>query len=145
MIELNYEWVIEEPFFLPQKNGESFNSPVFFAKTNDKIQWRLKIYPQGVNEEAKGYLSLYLQRVVIGEDDQELVNVKTKWLVTQNKEIFSKSNELQTLGISPLSSSFGWDKVVETDKRVYFDQQLSTDFIDKLKIVCQLVYAIWLY
>ena len=147
VIELNYEWVIEEPFFLPQKNGESFYSPEFFAKANDKIHWRLKICPQGANEEAKGYVSLYLQRVVIGKDDQELVNVKTKWVVTQNgKEIFSKSGELQTIGITPLSCSFGWDKVVETDsfKMASYDQQLMTNGhgIDKVKIACQLLYVV---
>ena len=83
------------------ENGASFYSE-FFAKAYDKIHWRLTICPQGANEEAKGYLSLHLQRVVIGKDDQELVNVKTKWVVTQNgKEIFSKSGELQTIGITP--------------------------------------------
>lgn len=98
----------------------------------------------------KGYLSLHLQRVVIGNDDQEFVNVKIKWLVTQKgKEIFSKSGELiQTIGITPLSCSFGWDKVVDTDSfkmASYDDQHLITNGhgIDKLKIACQLLYVVW--
>jgi len=62
-VELNYDWVVEEPIFLPQTNGECFYSPIFFAKANDKIRWQLKMCPKGVNEDSKGYLSLYLERV----------------------------------------------------------------------------------
>ena len=140
-MELNYDWVIEEPIFLPQKNGESFYSPIFSAKASNKIRWRLKICPRGANEESKGHLSLYLERVVDGEKIPS-VTVKSKWVVSKNdKEIFSKTDELQTLGPAPLLKHFGWDKLVplETIKRAsIFDN----DDVDELKISCQLIYTI---
>lgn len=118
IIELNHVWVIKELLFLHEKNGESFYLPEFFAKANGKIHWRLKIWPQGANEEVNGYLSLHLQQVVIVKDDQELmINVKTKWLVIQKRKgnLISKSGELHTLRITPFSCFFEWDKVVGTD------------------------------
>ena len=139
-MELNYDWTIEEPLFLPQKNGESFYSPIFSAKANDKIRWRLKMCPKGINQESKDHLSLYLERFT-GSNEQS-VTVKSNWVVTKNgKEIFSKSNELQTLGSAPLLSHFGWDKVVPLAciDRAPFNEYSS---IDELKISCQLVYTI---
>ena len=67
-VELNYNWIIEEPIFLPQKSGESFYSPIFFAKDNRNIRWRLRICPEGANEESKDHLSLNIEIVFIGEN-----------------------------------------------------------------------------
>ena len=139
-MELNYDWTIEEPAFLPQKNGESFYSPIFSAKANDKIRWRLKMCPKGANEESKDHLSLFLERFT-GRIEQS-VTVKSNWLVTKNgKVIFSKSNELQTLGNAPLPSNFGWDKVapLASIERASFD---TFPGIDELKVSCQLIYTI---
>ena len=142
MVELNYDWVIEEPIFLPQKNGERFYSPIFSAKANPNIRWRLRICPKGVNEESSDHLSLYLERVFVNGDKVSSVTVKSKWIVTKNdKEIFSKPDELQTLGLPPLLNHFGWDKLVplESIRRAsIFDN----DDVDELKISCQFIYTI---
>ena len=140
MVELNYEWVIKELAFLPQQNGESFYSPIFTAKANPNIRWRLKICPKGINEGSKDYLSLYLERVVVNNESS--LTVKSKWLVKKNsREILSKPEEVQTLGPAPLLNSFGWDKFVllSSIKRAPINQEMETD---KIKISCQLVYTI---
>ena len=141
---MNYDWVIEEPSFLSQQNGENFFSPVFAAKANGKISWRLKICPRGVNEESKDHLSLYLERVV-GDPKESPITVKSNWLVTKNgSEIFSKSDEIQTVGLAPLPSFFGWDKVVDlaSIKRTVELCDPLNDAVDELKISCQLIYTL---
>ena len=137
----NYEWIIEEPSFLPQKNGESFYSPYFSTKTKPNILWRLKMCIRGAYEESKDHLSLYLEKFTSSIDQS--CTVKSNWLVAKNgKEIFSKSEEQHTLGLFPLSNYIGWDKVVPLTsiKRASFDDQPAGN--DKLKISIQLIYTI---
>ena len=140
VMELKYDWTIEEPAFLPQKNGESFYSPIFSAKSNDKIRWRLKMCSKGANEESKDHFSLYLVRFT--DKYEKSVIFKSNCLVTKNgKVIFSKTGELETLGNAPLPSNFGWDKVapLASIERAPFD---TFPGIDELKVSCQLVYLI---
>ena len=58
LVELNFEWVIEEPGFLLQKNGDGFLSPDLFAKANNKIRWRLAIFINGEKDENQDYFCL---------------------------------------------------------------------------------------
>ena len=135
--------------------------------------------PKGVNEDSKGFLSLYLERVaedigavtsilepqsylayffgrVIGNQDSapsvpnippKPVTVKSKWLVLMNgKEIFKSSFEPQTLGVAPLPSHFGCDKVVQwtsiqhqnVPKKALSHMKAK----EELTTSCQLVYTI---
>ena len=141
---MNYDWVIEEPTFLSQLTGECFYSPVFFAKADPQICWRLRIFPRGVNEESKNYLSLYLERV--GGTITSPVTVRSNWLVSKNgSEIFSKSDEIHTLGlVAPLPNHFGWDKVTNfytsINKTNFFHPQ--SEGVDDVTISCQLIYNI---
>lgn len=138
LVELNYELVIEGPSFLTQKHGESFYSPIFASKSDPNIRWRLKIFPRGVDNQSKDQLSLYLERIVSEDDSSVTVNIK--WLVTMNgKEIFSKPDEQQTLGLAPLPSHFGCDKVVKFNSLKQASNSCSDD---KLSISCQLIYTI---
>lgn len=164
VVELNYDWVVEEPIFLPQTNGECFYSPIFFAKANDKIRWQLKMCPKGVKEdivavsstlEPKSYLAYFFGRVVGNQDPApsvphlppKPVTVKSKWLVLMNgKEIFKSSFEPQTLGLALLPSHFGCDKVVpwasiqhqDVHKKALSHMKAK----EELTISCQLVYTI---
>ena len=87
---------------------------------------------------------MYLERVV-GDKKESPVTVKSNWLVTENgSEIFSKSDELQTVGLAPLPSFFGWDKVVKLAaiKRTLDMFDTLNETLDELKISCQLIYTI---
>ena len=143
MVELSHEWLIEEPSFLPEKNGEIFYSPVFFSKSQDLIRWRLKIFPKGCDEESIGYLSLHLERVFKdNSSDEPPVAVKLSFNVYKNGwKICSHSDELQTLGREPMPSSFGWDKLEKLSILDAIKRPTGTG-TDELKITCQLVYAV---
>ena len=40
--------------------SEVLKSSTFSARATDKIKWRLRVHPKGLDEESKDYLSLYL-------------------------------------------------------------------------------------
>jgi len=141
-IELNYEWVIEEPSFLPQKNGESFYSPIFFAKANYKIRWRLRICPKGANEECEDHFSLYLERFLASNDQS--VSVEVRLTVSKNGKLaFGQSGIQLEMGRDPLLSCWGWDKLAKLSSlRLDYESQRVGYVPDELRITCQLVYTI---
>ncbi|XP_015119381.1 speckle-type POZ protein A [Diachasma alloeum] len=54
---LTYEWTINDFTLLPQEKGQYIESPEFHTANND-AGWKLRLYPQGYNDE--NYMSLYL-------------------------------------------------------------------------------------
>ena len=138
-MELNFEWVIKEPDFLPQKNGESFSSPVFSAKVNNKIRWRIQIYPKGRTEESD-YFGLFLERVVENDDPLVIVKCKIGSIFRNDKKValalvcFEKE-----MGLAPLPKIWGWPKLLALGG-IQRDQQHNGP--DELKINIQLVYII---
>lgn len=141
VMELNFEWIIRELDFLPQKNGECFYSPTFYAKTNDKIRWRLRVYPKGENNTVANYLSVFLDRVIDKDNPPVIVKFKIVTLSRNNKGIvFPPTEVLKELGPAPLDNIWGWPKFVALDaiKR----GSLHSTGPDEFKIVIQLVYTI---
>ena len=138
-MELNFEWIITELDFLPQKNGESFSSPVFSAKVNNKIRWRIQIYPKGRTEESD-YFGLFLERVVENDDPLVIVKCKIGSIFRNDKKValalvcFEKE-----MGLAPLPKIWGWPKLLALGG-IQRDQQHNGP--DELKINIQLVYII---
>ncbi|XP_051054990.1 speckle-type POZ protein-like [Phodopus roborovskii] len=59
--EFSYEWTISNfHFFLEQMQGKYISSPTFSSGSNDTHKWCLKVQPNGVDEESKDYLSVFL-------------------------------------------------------------------------------------
>ncbi|XP_032752675.1 TD and POZ domain-containing protein 1-like [Rattus rattus] len=56
-----YEWIISNFSFCMDGILENITSPVFSLEANaEEMQWCLRIHPNGVDEESKDYLSVYL-------------------------------------------------------------------------------------
>ena len=106
MVELKYDCIIEEPSFLIAhiKNGERFKSPVFFATSNEKISWRLRIFPNGDKEESKDHLDLYLERVLTGVEPVVVVNFKVLSIFKNNIKLTIPQYKTQVgMGSPPLA------------------------------------------
>ncbi|CAH6915899.1 speckle-type POZ protein [Phodopus roborovskii] len=59
--KFRYKWTIRNfCFFLEQMQGTHIRSPTFSSGSNDTHKWCLKIQPNGVDEESKDYLSVFL-------------------------------------------------------------------------------------
>ena len=140
MIELNYDCVIEEPDFLSQKKGDCLYSPIFSAKANAKIRWRLIIYPKGNEETSNDCLGLFLERVLEKNNPPVVVKFKILSLLKNGKNIAFSPREFQhEMGNSPLNCTWGWSDFVKLDLVQRDNQRVDPD---ELKICCQLVYTI---
>ncbi|XP_051054954.1 speckle-type POZ protein-like [Phodopus roborovskii] len=61
MQKFSFKWTISNfRFCLERKQGTHIRSPTFSSGSNDTHKWCLKVHPNGVNEESKDYLSVYL-------------------------------------------------------------------------------------
>lgn len=58
----NYSWTIKNFSYLRRKTGEELESPCFNIGKDSDAKWCLRLYLQGINENFKDFLSLYLYR-----------------------------------------------------------------------------------
>ena len=58
--KLCYEWTISNFSFCMGGIWENITSPVFSLGGSEEVAWYLRLYPNGIDEESKDYLSLYL-------------------------------------------------------------------------------------
>lgn len=60
----NYTWTINNFSYLLKRTEEELESPCFTISNGNAVEprWCLRLYPKGINESFKDYLSLYLYR-----------------------------------------------------------------------------------
>ncbi|XP_040596827.1 speckle-type POZ protein-like isoform X1 [Mesocricetus auratus] len=58
--KFTYIWTIGNFCSILREMREAIESPTFSSGARDKNRWSLKIHPNGMDEESKGYLSVYL-------------------------------------------------------------------------------------
>lgn len=62
IVLFTYKWVINNFSVSCSKDvGEKIKSPLFTIETDKELKWRLHLYPKGVSQENKDFLSLYLK------------------------------------------------------------------------------------
>lgn len=132
IVELTYEYLVPDCSQLSQQTGECIFSPVFYAKSQPYIQWRLRIYPKG-SKNSKGHLGLFLERVCMTEKDQPVI-VKLKFTILRNDKpisfIWSVSHS-----IASLHEGLGWNDLVSQEQLRSDSNKQKTE----LKVVCHLV------
>ncbi|XP_028624726.1 TD and POZ domain-containing protein 1-like [Grammomys surdaster] len=55
-----YEWTISNFSFCMGGSRKEITSPVFSLEANEEVAWYLRAHPNGVDEESKDYLSVFL-------------------------------------------------------------------------------------
>ena len=55
-----HKWTISNFSFCMGAHQKSITSPVFSLEASKEVAWCLRLYPNGVDEESKDYLSVYL-------------------------------------------------------------------------------------
>ncbi|XP_028639072.1 TD and POZ domain-containing protein 1-like, partial [Grammomys surdaster] len=56
-----YEWTISNFSFCMGGSRKEITSPLFSSEPNEEVAWCLRVYPNGVDEESKDYLSVFLE------------------------------------------------------------------------------------
>ena len=55
-----YKWTISNFSFFMEGTREKITSPKFSLEASDKVEWCLRVHPNGSDEESRNYLSVYL-------------------------------------------------------------------------------------
>ena len=132
VVELVYEHTIADLSLLPQKNGQSYLTPVFAARSHPCIEWNLKIFPKGEGNDDENHLSVFLNRV-LRRDDSPVVALFKIDLIRNGKLILSRScNPAQQYTLK--TTSFGLLKLISLDQLKNGDSKGT-----ELKIACHLI------
>src|SRR5699024_8787238 len=83
-----YNWTIDR-FLAEAKNREWFNSQLFRPSTDPRYTFHLRLYPNGIDEASKDYVSLYLHNSTV-DIDQVIVQYRFA--------IFDQSGQKNNLG-----------------------------------------------
>jgi hypothetical protein len=107
VVKFSYMWTISNFSFCREEMGEVLKSSTFSAGQNDKLKWCLRVNPkvtlpilpapihltlQGLDEESKDYLSLYLLLVSCNKSE---VRAKFKFSILNAKREETKAMESQ--------------------------------------------------
>ncbi|XP_028617696.1 TD and POZ domain-containing protein 4-like [Grammomys surdaster] len=127
-----YRWTISNFSFLVEGMEEYITSPTFSSEANDKVEWCLRVYPNGVDEESKGYLSLYLM-LVSCEKSPVLVKFRVCILTAMGDKC---NNAMSPCVYSLLPhQAFEFKKFILLDFLLSQTESLLLD--DKLTLLCE--------
>ena len=91
MDKRSFTWTIHTFSLYREESGEKLESPTFPPGCDDKVKWRLRLYPRGRDRETKDYLSVYL--LLVSSDVAE-IRAKYKLCILHAKEEkFSKPSD----------------------------------------------------
>ena len=132
-LEIEFDWVIDQFSLLPQKMGESLQSPIF---TDGHLNWKLGLYPKGKKEESKDHVSIYL------EPDQEDISVKFKILfLNKQKQVLADNKDWVSVWFR--NSEKGFSKFVKVDDLLRNESKniMPADELHYLHIKCWVKYV----
>ncbi|XP_031556512.1 TNF receptor-associated factor family protein DDB_G0290931-like, partial [Actinia tenebrosa] len=141
----SYEWTINDFPTLCTKhiNGSAFTSPIFWLRGH---RLNFLVYPNGIDEEAEGWLSLYLEFSEEYPKSRKIINKipHVKNTATVICRLSVKSIEPETDDVSQqathvlkLPGSWGWSEMIKTTEALSTAYCNSTD--GSLTIKCKIL------
>lgn len=112
VIKFSYVWTINNFSFCREEVGETLKSSTFWAGSNDKLKWCLRVNPKGLDEESKDYLSLYLLLVSCCKNE---VRAKFKFSILNAKGEETKAMESQRAYKFVQGKDWGFKKFIRRD------------------------------
>ena len=133
MVDLSYEYTIADVSLLPQNPGDFVSSPCFHAKMHPSIKWHLQIYPNGNNEESRGYLSIYLYCTNLKQEEKAVpVVAHFKFTVFKNGEKLGSAISKKPRPFTDTERNWGFKKCLGLNqpqsKNQSGDDQLSVSW-----------------
>ena len=128
-------WIIRNFSFYTEKTGEKIESPIFQSDHDDGFDWCLDLYPRGIGEEEKDYVSLYLRLVskiscgTVAKFEFYIWNIKGEKCNVIGTE---SPQEFKT----GMSDRFGFPRFISRSQLLDKNEQLLLN--DRLTIVCQI-------
>uniref|UniRef100_G1PIM2 Speckle-type POZ protein A-like n=1 Tax=Myotis lucifugus TaxID=59463 RepID=G1PIM2_MYOLU len=132
VVKFSHMWTIGNFSFCRQEVGEVIQSSTFSSEANDELKWCLRVYPKGVGEESKDYLSLYLLLV---SSPKRIFLAKFKLSILNDKGEQIKSLESHRAYGFVQGKVWGFKKFIPRDVLLDEDNSLLPD--DKLTLFCE--------
>ncbi|XP_028981939.1 speckle-type POZ protein B-like [Diachasma alloeum] len=129
---IDYEWLIKDFKLFPQENTKCVDSPVFHAKENDQVKWKLQLFPNGSTEDFEGYVSLFV-RVVSQDTQKKEIRVDCQLSILKSKNMLCSESFIQTYN---KEYSWGYPKIIERSKLL---KSCSSD--DSFTIRCKVAFS----
>ncbi|XP_058792339.1 speckle-type POZ protein-like [Phymastichus coffea] len=127
----NYSWTIQNFSYLRRKTGEELESPCFSIGKNSDAKWCLRLYLQGINENYKDFLSVYLYRKS-GTEHQLDGKYTLSVLTNDGTKFMEESEECQ---YNKNYSSWGFPSFIKNE--LIRDNSLNLLVNDSLKLQCE--------
>ncbi|CAO2599066.1 Speckle-type POZ protein [Lemmus lemmus] len=132
--KFSYKWTISNfPFCLEGILEKGIKSPTFSPGANDQQQWYLKVHLNGMDDECRGYLSVFLRLL---SSPRSPIWAKYKfWIINANGE---KSQIMNSQRVARFDQNEGWGftKFILRDFLLDHRDLLLPD--DKLTLCCEM-------
>uniref|UniRef100_G1QB14 Speckle type BTB/POZ protein n=1 Tax=Myotis lucifugus TaxID=59463 RepID=G1QB14_MYOLU len=132
VVKSSHMWTISNFSFCRQEVGEVIQSSTFSSEANDQLKWCLRVYPKGVGEETKDYLSLYLFLV---SSPKHTFWAKFKFSILNDKGEVTKAVKSKGAYRFVQGKDWGFKKFIRRD--VFLDEDSSLLPDDKLTLLCE--------
>ncbi|XP_036282233.1 speckle-type POZ protein-like [Pipistrellus kuhlii] len=133
VVKFSHMWTISNFSFCPQEMGEFIQSSTFSSEANDQLKWCLRVYPKGIGEESKDYVSLYL--ILLSCPKSELW-AKFKFFLLNDKGEVAKEIKSQRAYMFAGDNNWGFKKFIPRD--ILLDVEDTSLLPDnKLTVFCE--------
>ncbi|KAM3865565.1 speckle-type POZ protein-like A isoform 1-T1 [Diretmus argenteus] len=132
-VKFSYMWTINNFSFCREEMGEVLKSSTFSSGPNDKMKWCLLVVPNGLDDDTKDYLSLYL--LLVSRPKSE-VRAKFKFSLLNAKREEMIAMESKKTYPFVQDEDWGFKKFVRRDFLLDEANGLLPD--DKLTLFCEI-------
>jgi speckle-type POZ protein len=131
---VHYKWDIANFSLFGEVTGGHMLSPEFAAHDDDKLRWRLKLFPRGLNMECENYISVFLEMV---SNEANNFNATFQFsLLNRWGEKVCKSVRLIFPHPSSISKSNGLRDFI--DRKILSDEKKGLLTDDILTVLCDI-------
>ena len=136
-VTLTHTWIIENFSLLPQNTGENLMSLKFSDQSEKMAEWKLQLYPKGINQENKDSISVFLKLQNPQPNVKLSVNFRLTMLNKNDTVLIIGSAVTKEFGPSTGNIIWGHNKFLEQSKITP-----TTLPDDQLHVKCEVTYAV---
>ena len=134
------EWVIQNYSLRHYKTGDFITSPWFSDNTSKPQEWQIKIYPMGLSEDCKKFISLFVHLKKTQQMENE-VTVQLKLSLLNSKKTTLASSGSHSAKLKKENSfSLGLPNMMKI--KDLFKPKTKFLLDDELHIICEIVYEV---
>nr|XP_044996372.1 speckle-type POZ protein-like [Jaculus jaculus] len=132
VVKFTCRWTISNFSFCQKEIGEAMRSSIFTSGNNDRLKWRLRVNPKGIDEHCKDYLSVYL---LLASSPKGEVRAKFRFSILNAQGEHTKGMESHRVCEFVQGKDWGFRKFIHRD--VLLDEANGLIPNDRLTLFCE--------